>query len=201
VGQDDWDTAEADCAEPEQGIHEEECDSGAAGQGSSKHSSTSPDNNGDAVAFRTRRRLGVSTSSLSGSTSTSSSRSGDAYNNSIRMANPYSRDAFLWGAAADAQMRLEAFDNTPVAAVISEKYFSSEGMVKYKVQLQGLPLNKAVYVDANDVPAPVMQAWQGTKAPPSFYCKVGSMGHNDNTTAALLPYFCSTASPHRYPKP
>jgi hypothetical protein len=92
------------------------------------------------------------------------------------VANPYSRDAFFWGADADAQMRRQAFDKKAVVAVLGEKYFASEGQVKYKVQLEGMPLYKAVYATAEEVPAPMLQAWQGSRAPPSFYCKVWLKG-------------------------
>ena len=88
-----------------------------------------------------------------------------------------------------AAARMQLYNETPITDIVEERYCVSEGVVKFKVRLQGLPLHKAIYVDAEDVTEDMLAAWEKVRPRPSLFKQVCCRWNTQNYIIIILLYY------------
>ena len=64
---------------------------------------------------------------------------------------------------------LSELEKKPIEQVIEAVPLPRKQQMKYKVQLKGQPLHKALYVDEDEIPAQVLADWRAQQLPSKVF--------------------------------
>ena len=121
---------------------------------------TTPEMIEAAVAMRTRARSKTTTSA-----STSSAHANATGTNKQH----YGATDYVWGAELQSATMLSELEKKPIEQVIEAVPLPRKQQMKYKVQLKGQPLHKALYVDEDEIPAQVLADWRAQQLPSKVF--------------------------------